>query len=179
MSTEVILFDDDRSSDGPKMAALSDQQRRFVMIVLSTAPRPGQEAAAALMAGYAHEQSGYNLMRNPRILDAVHEESAKKVLAAAQLGISIMLEIAGTPGHKDQYKAAKDLAAMSGFSPVAKQEIKVEHSNATDQERVKRIIENAQRLGLDPVALLGRAGVIVDAEFTVVEEAKDFSEVEW
>lgn len=178
MTTELIPYEDDRSHDGPKMALLEPMQRKFVLLMLSTTPSEGQEGRCALAAGYAHTQSGYNLMRNAKVIDALHEESAKKVLAAAQIGVMVMVEVALDPLHKDRYKAAKDLAAMSGFSPISKQEIKVEHGQTDDKAKIARIVENAQRLGLDPAVLLGRAGIVVDAEFTVIED-KRFEDVQW
>lgn len=170
MATALIPYEEDRSLDGPKMALLTDMQRRFVLTMLSTAPRDGQEGAAALAAGYAHKETGYDLMRNSKVLEAMHEESAKKVLAAVQVGIGVMVEIAMDVTHKDRYKAAKDLAAMNGFSPISKQEIKVEHVAVTDEEKIAKIVENARRLGLDPQALLGQAGIVIDAEFVEVDE---------
>ncbi len=78
-----------------------------------------------------------------------------------------MLEIAHTPGHKDQYKAAKDLAALNGYT--AEQRIVVEHISEDSKAQIRQIRAMAEELGMDPRQLIEGVGII-DAEFEEVAE---------
>jgi len=114
-----------------------------------------------------HPNYGNELMRDERILAALREEATKRLSGAALVGVNVMLELAQTPGHKDQFRAAKELAAINGFT--AEQRIVVEHINPDTKDQMRQIKEMATALGLDPKQLIASAG-IVDAEFTEVKE---------
>lgn len=171
MGALTIQVADNRESDGPAMSCLTDQQHLFVQVLTTTVGKGGQPdpQRAGVAAGYT-KQSAYNLMRNPRILAAVREEAAKRLQMGALIGVNVMLEIASSTTHKDQFSAAKHLAKLNGFVEV--QKVEVEHRSESQEAMVARVIANAKVLGLDPRELLGQAGVVIDAEFTVVEPAE-------
>lgn len=174
MGELVIQVDDRREDDGPAMSCLTDQQHLFVQVLTTTVGKNGQPDPdrAGAAAGF-HKGYGYNLMRNPRILAAVREEAAKRLQLGALVGVNVMLEIASNATHKDQFGAAKHLAKLNGFVEV--QKVEVDHKHESQAEMIARVVANAKMLGLDPKELLGQAGVVIDAEFTVVEPEDEWS----
>lgn len=170
MGELVIRIEDDRESDGPAMSCLTEQQRAFVLVLTTTVGKDGDAdpCRAAAATGYVKE-AGYRLMRNPRILAAAREEAEKRLYSASLLGINGLIDIAKNPTHKDRFQALKHLAKLNGFVEV--QKVEVEHKTEGQTEMVARVIANAKALGLDPRELLGQVGVVIDAEFTVVEPA--------
>lgn len=187
----------DPSKYGPKMKALPEARRQFVLAMLATGGK--NKAEAARMAGYKspyvegcrlasdpqiraamQEQAvQYELMvegfgHDPETLEAMAEEAANRIRSGAILGASALWEIAMDPLHKDRLKAAQDLLDRGQILQVQhNQTIKVEHVTRTTQEKVERIIEIAKKQGLDPHKLLGDYGVVIDAEFKVIDVAAE------
>lgn len=159
-----------RKCDGKAMAALSDQQRAFVLRLMELGPTKKAAVKASKDAGFAGQNYGYELMRDERILAAIREESTKALAGAALLGVKVMVEIAQDKDHKDRYKAAKDLAAINGFT--AEQRIVVEHISQDSKQMIDEIRAMAKELGLDPQKLIRGAGII-EGEFTEVEGGQD------
>jgi hypothetical protein len=170
MGTSIAIpaKDSDRTYDGKTMSALGPRKRQFVIAMLQQGVNPKACKMAAAAAGYAPEY-GYQLMRDDEILAALREEATKRLAGAALVGINVMLEIAQDPMHKDQYKAAKDLAAINGFT--AEQKIVVEHIDKDSQAMLVKVKEMALQLGMDPGELIKSAGII-DAEFEVITPAE-------
>jgi hypothetical protein len=79
------------------------------------------------------------------------------------------MQIAQDPMHKDQYKAATRLLDHAGLMVEHKQTIEVKHT-ISEKEKIEEVKLLARQLGLDPVRLLGQAGIVTDAEFTPVEK---------
>ncbi len=148
----------DRSHDGKAMAMLTDKQRLFVQAMVRQGVSPKAAATAAAEAGL-QPTYGYELMRHEGILAALREEATKRLVGAALVGVNVML--------KDQYKAAKDLAAINGFT--AEQRIMVTHVTEDTKGQMAQIREMADQLGLDPKQLIAAAGII-EGEFTEVKE---------
>lgn len=171
-ATEVTIhIPIDRESDGPAMSALTDLQRSFVAAMMMLGPSLGRAKSAAAAAGFTHpDQAAYQMMKNPRVLAALKEEAGKRLVGAALVGVDVMLKIADDDSHKDQFKAAKYLAEINGFT--VEQKITVEHVNTDQREVVQRIIDNARIAGQDPAPLLALIGV-VDAEFTPIVDNFD------
>ena len=155
----------DRTYDGKGMSALTARNRMFVIAMLEQGVNPKAASTAAKSCGYLPTY-GYELMRNPDIIQALREEATKRMAGAALVGVNVMLEIAQNPMHKDQYRAAKDLAAINGFT--AEQRIVVEHIDADSKAQIRQIREMATQLGMDPKQLIEAAGII-DAEFEEVK----------
>lgn len=160
----TVATPQDRSYDGKAMAALTDRQRQFVQSMVQQGVNPKAAAKAAAECGYAGAY-GYELMRNDNILAALREESTKRLVGAALVGVNVLLDIAQSPTHKDQFRAAKELAGINGFT--AEQRIVVEHITEDTKQQMRQIKDMAQQLGMDPKQLIAAAG-IVDAEFTEV-----------
>jgi hypothetical protein len=156
----------DRKFDGKAMAALPDRQRQFVQAMLRMGVNPKAAASASLECGF-HKNYGYELMRDDGVLAALREESTKRLVGAALVGVNVMLEIAQNPLHKDQYRAAKELAAINGFT--AEQRIVVEHINPETKDQIRQIRDMAKEMKMDPEELFRKMG-IVDAEFEEVIE---------
>ena len=166
-----IAISPDRSHDGKAMASLPEQQRAFVSRLMELGPTKKAAAKAAKDVGYS-PLNGYKLMRDERILAAIREEATKRLAGAALTGVNVLIEIAQDRHHKDQFKAAKHLAGINGFT--TEQRIVVEHAHYDTKEKIREIRAIAAELGLDADLLLGRAGIVepdaIDAEFT---EARD------
>ncbi len=169
-TTDIAIPRDvnDRSYDGKGMSALTSRKRAFVIAMLQQGVNPKAAPKAAASCGY-QPNYGYELMRDEGILAALREEATKRLAGAALVGVNVMLEIAQDPTHKDQYKAAKDLAAINGFT--AEQRIVVEHISEDSKQQIRQIREMAAQLGMDPKQLIQAAGII-DAEFEDVTPAK-------
>lgn len=167
MGKELVAIPQSRHYDGRAMAALTDRRRDFVVAMLKQGVNPKAAGVAAAQCGY-HANYGYELMRDEGILAALREESTKRLAGAALVGVNVMLEIANNPSHKDQYRAAKDLAAINGFT--AEQRIVVEHISHDSKAQIEQIKDMATQLGLDPKQLIQSAG-IVEAEYSEVEAA--------
>ena len=159
------------------MSALTPRNRKFVIAMLQQGVNPKAARQAAAQCGYRPEY-GYELMRNEEILAALREEATKRLAGAALVGVNVMLDIAQDPSHKDQFRAAKELAAINGFT--AEQRIVVEHIDKDGQALLQRVKDMATSLGLDPRLLIAQAG-IVDAEYTVIEHkpAPQVDDSEW
>lgn len=179
MPEYVLTIEEDRSSDGPAMSLLNDRERAFVCIMIQTGCSERQASHCATAAGYANGHvSSWQLMRKSKILAAMKEEAGKRLIAGALMGVNVMMEIAMTVNHKDRYKAAKDLAAINGFSPVSEQKITVEHIGTDAGDVLKEIETYAKSLGMevDQQQLLAHAGVkVVDAEFTPVTPDEEWA----
>lgn len=180
MSTELTLTIP-TGEIGPKMRKLSPQQRSFVYAMTACG---GNMTRAALAAGYgagsetekqrekAARVAGSRLASEPKVLEAIKEEAEKRLHSGALIAASTLLEIVGDPLHKDRLKAASQLLDRAGLIIETKHTVNVTHSGA-DRETVARITDLATKLGLDPKALLGQTGPIIDAEFEEVPREAD------
>lgn len=163
----------------PAMEELTALQQAWVLALVEH----GNPHDAARAAGYgansptaekrdlAIRVAAFENQRNEKIQKAIVEEAGHQLAVSGMIGISTILKIAQDPSHKDQYKAAVRLAEHAGFQIVAKQEMVVKDERKDTKEVIASIVEMARRLNLDPKTLLGNAGVVVDAEFKVVENA--------
>ena len=157
---------------GPAMSALTEKQQAFVIAMLETGG--GNHALAARVAGYADTDGaarvrGHQNMRNLKILAALREEADKRIRSGALLGASALWEIAKDTTHKDRFKASVELLNRSGLQVVTQHKVIVE-DNRSQEEIVARAVALAQKLGVDPKKLLADYGVVLDADFTIVEE---------
>lgn len=160
---------ENRGANGKAMQALSSRQQQFVLALLQQGVSKTAARKAAAETGFAPEY-GYQLLRNDLILTAIREEATKRVAGAALVGVTVMLDIAQNPDHKDQFQAAKQLMALNGFT--AEQRIVVEHIDRDAKDKIQEIRLLADKLGLDPRQLIAQAGVVVDAEFEEVTPAR-------
>lgn len=171
---------------GPAMRALpTDKMRRFVLALMIQGDDNHSRAAAA--AGYEGNPdiwkvAGYRLMRDERILKALHEETTRRLHAGRTLGVSALLKIAGNEQHKNHYQAVIALLDRVGFHASSEHKVTVDDHRKTDAEIRERIQLVASELGIDPQVLLGRQAVPalpapIDAEFEVVGSTEGLEDV--
>lgn len=168
---------------GPKMQALTNLQRGFVLAKLQN-PN-GTDIEAALAAGVTGKTaasvrtSAHYLSHNPKVLEAIKEQAERMLHSGAILAAGVIIEIATDPMHKDRLKAADRLLGMAGLGIVTEHRVTVTHQS--DAEKIAEIKKLTERLGFDKTqtrALLGSAGV-VDAEFVEVAPATAALDAEW
>lgn len=168
---DKVWIPDSRKFDGRAMSALPAGQRAFVIELLKQGAKKNAARKAALACGYS-ERYGVDLMRDEAILTAIREEATKRLAGAALVGVNVMLEIAQDKDHRDRFKAAKELAAINGFT--AEQRIVVEHVDRETKAQISQIRAMAKELGLEAAQLIAAAGIkdsdVVDAEFVEVED---------
>lgn len=160
---------------GPAMRALpTDEQRRFVVLIVDKplAPRHDLVIAAGFTAANENvaKVCASRLMRNAAVLAAIREETEKRVQFAGLVGIHGLLEMAQNPEHKRHFAACVALADRGGFPAKTEHKVDVNHSDRLGRTLLERIRTAAERLGLDPAALLGVntapmiEGEVVDGE---------------
>lgn len=172
--------DTDEGNYGPKMQELNPRQRAFVLAALTT----GKYAPAlwAKMAGYRGDDNvlavtGHRLAHDKAVQEAMHEESVRRLASGKIYAVSVLLDLC-TTADKDsvRLKAAEAILNRSGLHERTEHKTTVEHT-ISDRAMIDRIKVLAGRLGLDPVKLLGSAGVPVeepvDAEFEEVPSSTE------
>ena len=159
---------------GPAMRDLTVMQRRFVIALVTDSRANGSTAAAA--AGYAGDakkmaEIGSRLRHHPKVVAAIHEEALKRLLGARLLATGVVVEIAAdqTVRAADRLKAAEMILNRTGIIEETRTEMVVTHKH-DPADVTKEIIAMAKQLNLDPRALLGKYGVVLDAEFEVVSD---------
>lgn len=172
---------DTKKDFGPKMRALNPMQQRFVIAMLELGST--NYTRAALLAGYADNGNGAinvqasRLAHNDRVIDALNEEAHRRLMTAAPMAVSELLKIAETDtNQKYKLKAIEMVLNRTGHHALTEHKVEVAHTYS-DKESIARIISLAKQMNMDPVKLLGNAGVklgpqgeILDAEFTEVEQ---------
>jgi hypothetical protein len=147
---------------GPKMSALTEKQRRYVLAMLSDPL--GNPTGWARAAGYADggpksaliRKTAHYLAHDDRISEAAQEEARRHLdTIGPVLGIGVMMQIARTKGHKKQLDAAMALADRTGFHAKSEHKVSVEHRDRTGAALEARLRSAAALLGLDPAVLLG------------------------
>jgi phage terminase small subunit len=142
------------------MQALTPLQRAFVKALLEQTGKLNA-TKAAVAAGYMPNSRGgaavvaHHLMKNQRVISALHEVSKQsfKILGwRAVLGIA---RIAEDQKHPDHFRALKELKDSFGFAQVHEQSIKVEHTDRSGAEMMRRIRLLAEKHGMNPDSLLG------------------------
>lgn len=175
---------EDASGFGPAMGKLSPQQRAWVVAFLETGPQENATAAARA-AGYGAESkteeqrkqacqtTGHRLRHDPRVLDAIQELAKDRFRLVAHRATEELVLLLENNDPKIKLKAIDMVLARTGLN--AAQQIDVNHKHdiggLDDKQMIRRIAQLAQDQGLDPIRLLGSRGVVIDAEFEVVEPA--------
>ena len=89
---------------------LSLKERTFVDRYLALGGEHGAGAKAAQLAGYPASWAGiasHRLLRRPRVMRAIEEESKRLVRALGPQAIKVIKEILDDREHKDRLKAAR------------------------------------------------------------------------
>ncbi|MCC7047191.1 MAG: hypothetical protein IT562_10800 [Alphaproteobacteria bacterium] len=170
MSNEISA---DLEGFGPKMSALTEKQRRYVLAMLSDPL--GNPTRWARAAGYSDVKEGakvrgHFLAHDERISEAAQEEAARHLTTIGPvLGIGVMFQIARTKGHRDQLRAAEALANRAGFHEKTEHLVHVHKTDRTGAAMVDRIKQLADALGVDAEKLLGANSPEVAALPKVIE----------
>src|SRR5712691_1663658 len=104
---------DDLREFGPKMQALTEKQRLYVLAMLSDPL--GNPTAWARAAGYSDHLdrarvSGHINSHNDAIMEAAQEEARRHLHTIGPiLAVGVMMQIARNKDHKDQLRAAEML----------------------------------------------------------------------
>lgn len=166
---------------GPAMQALpTDRMRAFVVRMVENGGRANRYVTAYLEAGYTvsnpngrgTQVNAWRLAHDSRIVEAIREESHKRLgaagLAAASYLVSLLDDDSVKPGLK--LKAAAMIMNRIGLHETSEHKVTVE-KKLSETEKVERAIALASKLGLDPKELLGRVGVSI-APNEHIEEAE-------
>jgi phage terminase small subunit len=167
MSNDLTIVEEPLA-EGKAMSALTGRKKKFVLALLKLGASTSAQRQAAAQAGY-DPMYGYQLMHDDRVLAAIREVATKTVAGAALTGVQVMIDIALNKEHKDQFRAAKELAALNGFT--SEQRIVVEHIDRDAKDKIQEIRVLAEKMGLDPRLLIERAGVVIDADFEIITPA--------
>ena len=162
---------------GPAMQALTVKARAFVIALVEMGGGLNEMHVAVEKAGYecatknvAYVQA-HRLAADPRIQAAILEEARSRCKSASLLSVSAMIEIIQDKMVKPstRLQAASRIAAIAGMDPATQmlitQKVDVQ---VTVKEQIAQVKQLAKDLGIDPKALLGKAGVVIEGEFEEV-----------
>jgi phage terminase small subunit len=101
------------AAEGPAMAALNDRQKQFVRALFDSPRKHGAATFAARAAGYGTPTSSVQsiasiasrLCSDPKIQDAIQEESRKYVTTLGPTAVRALKNLLGTRSHKDHERA--------------------------------------------------------------------------
>ena len=132
--TDEIVADADF---GPAMSALEQQKQRFVLCLLEQRGQPNF-AEAARSAGYSDHPgtsrvTGHTLIRQPKVIAALHEESRRRFTLAGWQGVLNLIKIAEDDTNRNYFKASKELADRFGYAAVTEHKVTVDHTDLTGQ----------------------------------------------
>lgn len=150
---------------------------------LETGPQENATGAARA-AGYgassateeqrqtACKTTGHRLRHDPRVLDAIQELAKDRFRIVAHRATEELVAMIDNNDPKVKLKAIDMVLARTGLG--AAQQIDVNHrhdvTGMDDKQMIRRIAQLAQDQGMDPIKLLGSRGVVIDAEFEVVQD---------
>jgi len=135
---------------GPRMRALNERQRAFVVAFVENGSQNYEKAY--ISAGYAitgAQPNSSRLAHNPKIQAAILEETSNRLHASAPLALKSVIALMLNPDHKDHFAAAKHVLAATGFN--SRQSIDVNHSGQVDVSfaDLRAQIERLRRAGLE------------------------------
>ena len=160
---------------GPKMMALSEKQRRFVLELVADPLM--SRAEAARLAGYsdsseAAKVSAHRLMHDQRIIEAMHEQAGRRLWAISMKAAYRVDQMLDSEDPKIMLKAAVAVLDRTGFG--AQQNININQTVRDEGSKaiLKRIEALADRLGVPVAGLLGSkpASPVVEGEFSEVSD---------
>lgn len=161
---------------GPKMQALNERQRKFVLAYFE---HPNYSATAlAKEAGYSEGPKGstqlrvvgHRMMHHTGIIDAINEEAHKRMLASGYIGVAGVVKIALNEQHRDHLKACLALMDRTGHHATSEHKVTVDDRRPqTRRELLDAVRTVAEELGLDKATIGKMVGETIDAEFVEVE----------
>ena len=142
-----------QSSDRP----LSLKERTFVDRYLALGGKHGAGKKAAQLAGYPASWAGiasHRLLRRPRVMRAIEEESKRLVRALGPQAIQVIKEILDDREHKDRLKAARTV--LERFDPTF---LGVQH-----QHQVEVVVETGVETALRMLQVMRELRVPVEVQ---------------
>jgi hypothetical protein len=160
----------------PAMRKLTPRARAFVMAMVELGGR--DFAAAAAQAGYTgtthvRQAMASRLAADPRVQEALVEEAKALARSSSLLATAEMVKMLNDVrvSAKDRLTAMTRIISLAGMDPEKQVHVKHDIEVApTTREQIDRVIALCRDTGMDPRKLLGRAGVVLDAEFKVVSD---------
>jgi phage terminase small subunit len=141
------------------MRALTEKQRAFVDYLVSTGT--DNECEAARAAGYnpdapegssAIRVSAHRLAHDQRIIDAIGEETSRRVSFMLPMAYRAMLELVKSPNHKDHFKAVEKFWIQGGLDH--KGTVKHEHAVSAEQ-MIAEMRRWADEMGIPQEKVIG------------------------
>jgi hypothetical protein len=122
-------------------ADLSERQARFVREYVERGGRPGAAADAAVAAGYARAGKAgraaarvraYELLRNPKVLNLLRDELARRLSAGAALGVQTMVDLCqNARSEQVRLSAARELVDR-GYGPIVSRNATIHASTSVE-----------------------------------------------
>lgn len=149
---DVPIADPPVEDLGPRMLALTPQQRRFVIGWIGTRGKSGARAAKA--AGYSDEGEAckvraHGLLRNEKVLAALKEEADRRLDSIAIMAVLGLEDLLGSKNPKVRQIAIDSALDRTGYGRKTTQDIRVEH---VDKRSTAEILAEVRRL-MPPSAL--------------------------
>lgn len=183
MDTEAHLSDTypdipDEPGMPEAFAKISPKQRAWTMAYLDAGDENASAAARRAQYGKdsptpeaakeAQKRAGYRNVHDPDVQAAIRELAHEKFRVAGYAATAALMALVKDNAHKDHFKAIERVLAQNGMIAA----VQIDHNHkvtVTEKDQIERLTVLAKQLGMDPKTLLGSAGVILDAEFTVIE----------
>lgn len=165
---------------GPEMRKCTDPQKKFVLAMLDLGGQPGCFSEAYVRAGYSATSpqsvrvNASRLAHNPKIINAMAEESRKRLDGSAMVAVSTLVKICADAEEKtgNKLKAALAIMDRTGLHAMSEHKVTVD-DHRTEGELVAAITAMAQRQGLDPRLLLGDKVQVIDTTYEEVPAQED------
>ena len=156
---------------GPAMLRLNERQRRFVCAL---AVFGGDQTRAYQYAGYqtktieATRVGGSRLANAEIVVQAIREESLRRINSATLLAVSTLVELAAATNSDKRLRrqAAVDILDRTNFNAITEHRIVIKDDRTTE-ELIASIKQLAGEAGLNAKKLLAP---VMDAEFEEVPE---------
>lgn len=155
---------DEVADYGPKMRALTEKQRGFVMAMV-TAPGLVQWRYAE-MAGYVGGEDTWKgtaclLLQRKDINDAINECAGMRLRAGALVAAEVLVKLASDErvAAGQRIRAAQALLDRVGLAPQQNIHVEHNHTDRTGAALMDRIKELAAKFGDEGRGLLEKAGL--------------------
>jgi hypothetical protein len=150
---EVAPLEPIDAQDGPAMSALNERQKLFTRALFEAPRKHGAAVFAARAAGYGTPTSSVQsfasiasrLCSDPKIQDAIQEESRKYVTTLGPMAVRALKNLLGTPGHRDHGRAVGIL--MERIAPVeSTHNVRVTHDATPSFKETAQVLERIAEL---------------------------------
>ena len=150
-------------SETVTLADLNERQARFVREYVERGGRPGAAADAAVAAGYARPGKagraaarvrGSELLRNPKVLQFLRDEMARKLTAGAALGVQTLIDLCQNARSEQVRLAAANSLIDRGHAPVTSRNATVQ-AKASIEDIIDMLDAQERARGAAPATIDG------------------------